>query len=395
MTDARPTPLRRATILASLGRDREGPVSPPIRRFSTVCYPTMQALRDAGAERYGKTSSSYGTHGGDTQFRLEEAVSAIEGGTASQVTGNGLAAIVLALVALLSAGDHVLIVDSVYGPSRRLADTVLARFGVAATYYDPSLSPGEVADLFRPETRVVLTESPGSNTFEMQDIPALASIARRNAAHLVLDNTWGFASFNPFAHGVDVSIQALTKYAGGHADLLLGAVTVADDAMWRRIRDTALTLGQGAAPEDCWLALRGLRTLDVRLERQFRSSLLVAAHLRSKAEVARVLHPGLPGAPGHDLWRRDYEGVGASLFGLEFRAPIGVDDVDRFVDRLALFGKGWSWGGFESLANTVTGGIVRDHGVEERGTLCRLHVGLEAPEDLVADLDQAWRAFAR
>ena len=392
MTDAAGT-RRRATILASLGREREGPVSPPLQRFSTVCYPTMQALRDAGAERYGKSCSSYGTHGGDTQFRLEEAVAAIEGGTASQVTGNGLAAIVLALTALLSAGDHVLIVDSVYGPSRRLADTVLARFGVAATYYDPDLSPDEVACLFRPETRVLLTESPGSNTFEMQDIPALAAIAHRNAAHLLLDNTWGFASFNPFAHGVDVSIQALTKYAGGHADLLLGAVTVADDVLWRRIRDTALALGQGAAPEDCWLALRGLRTLDVRLERQFRSSLLVAEHLARKPEVARVLHPGLPGAPGHALWRRDYDGTGASLFGLEFHSPVGVDDVDRFVDRLALFGKGWSWGGFESLATTVTGGIVRDHDADGRQALCRLHVGLEDPDDLVADLDQAWLTF--
>ncbi len=392
MTEA-PAKRRRATLLASLGRDREGPVSPPIHRFSTVCYPTMQALREAGADRYGKTVSSYGTHGGDTQFRLETAVAAIEDGFASQVTGNGLAAIVLALTALLSAGDHVLIVDSVYGPSRRLADTVLARFGVAATYYDPELSPDEVAVLFRPETRVLLTESPGSNTFEMQDVPALAAIAHRNGAHVVLDNTWGFGSFRPFAHGVDVSVQALTKYAGGHADLLLGAVTVAEDAMWHRIRDTALALGQCAAPEDCWLALRGLRTLDVRLERQFRSSLSVADHLRNKSGVSRVLHPGLPGAPGHALWRRDYDGLGASLFGVEFAPGSGVAAVDRVVDRLALFGKGWSWGGFESLANTVTGGIVRGHRDNSRGALCRLHVGLEDPEDLVADLDYALEAI--
>ena len=391
MSDARR--LQRATILASLGRDPEGPVSPPIRRFSTVCYPTMQALRDAGAGRYGKTSSSYGTHGGDTHFRLEEAVAAIEGGTASQVTGNGLAAIVLALVSLLSAGDHLLMVDSVYGPSRRLADTVLARLGIETTTYDPALPPDAVAAMFRPDTRVLLTESPGSNTFEMQDVPALAAAAHHNGAHLVLDNTWGFATFEPFRHGVDVSIQALTKYAGGHADLLLGAVTVADDALWRRIRDTALALGQGAAAEDCWLALRGLRTLDVRLNRQFESSLRVAEHLRAKAEVAHVLHPGLAGAPGHALWRRDYEGGGASLFGVEFRPPVGVGDVDRLVDRLALFAKGWSWGGFESLANTVTGGIVRDHAPAGRGALCRLHVGLEDPGDLIADLDQAWPAL--
>ncbi len=391
MTEGRRGP-RRATLLAALGRDREGPVSPPLQRFSTVCYPTMQALRQAGTDRYGK-SSSYGTHGGDTQFRLEEAVAAIEGGTQCQVTGNGLAAIVLALLATLSAGDHLLIVDSVYGPTRRLAGTTLARLGITATFYDPLATPGEIEALFGPRTQMLLTESPGSNTFEMQDVGALAAIAHRHDALLAFDNTWGFANFQPFEQGVDLSIQALTKYAGGHADLLLGAVTVADDALWRRIRDAALTLGQGASPEDCWLALRGLRTLDLRLDRQFRSGLAVANHLAGRPEIARVLHPALPGDPGHALWKRDYGGGGASLFGLEFQPPIDRQAVDRFVDRLALFGKGWSWGGFESLATTVTGGIVREHALPDRGALCRLHVGLETVEDLLEDLDQAWPAL--
>ena len=262
---------------------------------------------------------------------------------------------------------------------------MLRRFGVETTYYDPRAAPSELAALFRPTTRLLLTESPGSNTFEMQDVAALAEIAHAHGALLILDNTWGFGLFEPFRHGVDISVQALTKYAGGHADILLGAYTVTDEPLWRRLRDTVLTMGETANPDECWLALRGLRTLAVRLDRQAKSSLEVAAWLRARPEIARVLHPALEGAPGHDLWRRDYTGS-ASLFAVEFQRHHTVKDVDRFVDRLALFAKGWSWGGFESLANTVTGGITRTHGVPAEGPLCRLHIGLESPQDLIADL---------
>ena len=383
---------RRATRLLALGRDATGPVSPPLQRFSTVCFPTMAALREATG-RDDPAAVSYGTQGGDIQYRLADAVAAIEGGTRCQVTGNGLAAIALALLATLGAGDRLLACDTVYGPTRRLADGVLRRLGIATDYYDPRLSPEQVGALITPATRVLLTESPGSNTFEMQDVAALSRVAHGRGALLALDNTWGFACFEPFAHGVDLSIQALTKYAGGHADLLLGAVTVADDALWTRVRDAAIALGQGAGPEDCWLALRGMRTLDLRLAHQFASSIAVAGHVAGKPGVARVLHPGLPDAPGHALWARDYDGRGASLFGIEFGPSVTCDAVDRFVDRLALFGKGWSWGGFESLANTVSGGIRRDHAPPGRGALCRLHVGLEDVDDLLRDIDDAWDAL--
>ncbi len=376
------------TRLAQLGREPHGLVNPPVERGSTVCFPTMEALRRSGRGRYDHVLS-YGTYGTGTQFHLEDAIAAIEGGTRTQVLGSGLAAIAVPLLALLSAGEHVVVVDSVYGPTRRFCDDLLRRFGIETTYYDPRATPAQVATLFRPQTRLLLTESPGSNTFEMQDVPALARVAHEAGLLVMFDNTWGLLTFQPFAHGVDISVQALTKYAGGHADLLLGAFTVADEALWRRLRDTVLTLGETAGPDDCWLALRGLRTLAVRLERQGRTSLEVAAWLGTHPEVAAVLHPALEGAPGHALWRRDYHGT-ASLFAIALQPRHDAAGVDRFVDALRLFGKGWSWGGFESLATTVTGGITRVHGLPWDGPLCRLHVGLEAAADLIADLDQAF-----
>jgi cystathionine beta-lyase len=384
--DNKPTPSL-DTRLVQLGRPAHGLINPPVERGSTISFPTMAALRHSGQQRY-EHALSYGTYGTGTQFHLQDAIAAIEGGARCQVVSSGLTAITVPLLALLSTGDHLIVVDSAYGPTRRFCDDMLRRFGIETTYYDPRAAPADLASLFRPTTRLLLTESPGSNTFEMQDVAALAQITHAHGALLLLDNTWGLGIFQPFAHGVDLSIQALTKYAGGHADILLGAYTVTDETLWRRLRDTVLTLGETANPDECWLALRGLRTLSVRLDRQSKSSLQVAAWLRTRTEIARILHPALPGAPGHDLWRRDYTGS-ASLFAIEFQPDYTARDVDRFVDHLALFAKGWSWGGFESLANTISGGITRTHGIPAAGPLCRLHIGLESPEDLMADLASA------
>ena len=370
---------RRATRIVGAARDGDGLVNPAVKRGSTVLFPTMEALRRSGDGRFGN-ALSYGTYGTDTHFHLADLVAAIEGGTHAQIVSTGLAAITTPLLALLVA------CDSVYGPTRRFLDGMLARFGVTTTWHDPRLSPEEVGALFTERTRLLVTESPGSNTFEMQDVAALSRVAHGRDALVMFDNTWGFGTFDPFAAGVDISVQALTKYAGGHADILLGAFIVRDETLWRTLRDATLHLGQYASPDDCWLALRGLRTLEVRLAHQGASGLAVARWLAERPEVARVLHPALPGAPGHALWARDYTGV-ASLFGVEL---VPQADAERFVDALRLFGKGWSWGGFESLVTAVTGGIVREHAPPGEGPLVRLHVGLEAVEDLIADLDQAF-----
>jgi cystathionine beta-lyase len=248
--------------------------------------------------------------------------------------------------------------------------------------------------LFRETTRVLYLESPGSHTFEVQDVPALAALAHAHGAAVLMDNTWGIHAFQPFAHGVDVSIQALTKYAVGHSDVLIGSATVAEESHWHRIRDSALALGQYASPDDCWLTLRGLRTMAVRLDRQMASGLEVARWLRGRPEIAEVLHPALEGARGHALWRRDFTGA-SSLFGAVFAGGITVAQTHRFVDSLTLFGIGASWGGYESLALPTTGFVTRS--VTESGfagPVVRFHIGLEDPADLIADLTQALTAMA-
>ena len=266
---------------------------------------------------------------------------------------------------------------------------MLKRLGVAVTYYQTDCSAATLAGLFQDATRVLYLESPGSHSFEVQDVPALAALAHARGAAVLMDNTWGIHAFQPFTHGVDVSIQALTKYAAGHSDVLIGSATVCEEAHWHKVRDAALVLGQYASPDDCWLTLRGLRTMAVRLERQMRSGLEVAAWFAARPEVAEVLHPALPGAPGHALWRRDFTGA-CSLFGVVFRPEVSVAATHRFVDALSLFGIGASWGGFESLALPTTGFVTRT--ASERragGPMVRFHVGLEDVADLLADLEAA------
>lgn len=390
--DAPPPGTRRlATRLSHAGRAGthvHGFVNPAVHRGSTVLYPTMAERRGAGAHRL-EQHLIYGVMGTPTHWPLENVIAEIEGGTQCQIVSSGLAAVTTALLAYTRAGDHILVPESVYGPARGFCDDMLKRFGVQTTYYDPCIDPAGLAALFRAETTVLYTESPGSHTFEMQDIPALAEIAHGRGAKVLMDNTWGIHFFQPFTKGVDCSIQALTKYVVGHSDALLGSITVASAADWERVRLAALALGQYASPDDCWLALRGVRTMAVRLERQMESALVVAAWLRDRPEVAEVLHPALPGARGHELWKRDFSGA-CSLFGVVFQPDYTQAAVWAFAEALQLFGIGASWGGYESLALPTTGFISRSAGSDRfAGQMLRLHIGLEATEDLIGDLDQA------
>ncbi len=378
-----------ATRLSHAGRAgtrAHGFVNPPVHRGSTVLFPDCGARRD-GAKRRFEQYMTYGTQGGPTHYALEDVVAEIEGGTRCLILGTGLAAVAVPLLAYLKAGDHCLMPDSVYGPARNLCDGLLRGWGVETTYYDPCVDEAGMAALIRPNTRVVYTESPGSHTFEVQDVPAIARAAHARGAKVLMDNTWGIHHFRPFEKGVDVSIQALTKYVGGHSDVLLGSVTVNSDADWQAVRAAGSQLGQYASPDDVWLALRGVRTLAVRLKRQEASGIEVARWLEGRPEVLRVLHPALPSHPGHALWRRDFTGA-CSLFGVVFRPRYSVEDVARLIDGLELFGIGASWGGFESLAIPTTGHITRTAGTGEfGGPMARFHIGLEEPADLIADLE--------
>ena len=365
-----------------------GFVNPPLHRGSTMLHLNV-ADRIAGSTQRLDQAPTYGVHGNSTHHALEDVVAEIEGGTRCQIVSSGLAAVTTPLLAYLGAGDHCLMPDSVYGPARNFAAGMLARLGVETTFYDTELDGAGLAPLFRPNTKVLYLESPGSHTFEVQDVPALAAVAHEHGAKVLMDNTWGIHFFQPFRHGVDVSIQALTKYVVGHSDVLLGSMTVADPAEWERVRNGALALGQYASPDDCWLALRGVRTMGVRLERQMRSGIEVAQWFAAQPEVQTVLHPALPGAPGHALWKRDFTGA-CSLFGVVFKPEITVEATHRLIDALQLFGIGASWGGFESLV-LPTGMPTRTAGSGQfTGPLCRFHIGLEDPADLLADLQQGF-----
>jgi cystathionine beta-lyase len=389
-------PYGLATRLSHGGRagtKTHGFVNAPLHRGSTVLYENMAQRRAYMRSRFDQ-ALTYGLNGGPTHHALENVIADVEGGTRCQIFPTGLAACIAPLLAYLGAGDHVLMPDSVYGPVRSFCDGMGKRLGIATTYYRAEADEAEIAALFMDNTKVLYLESPGSHTFEVQDVPALARVAHAHGAAVLMDNTWGIHAFQPFLHGVDVSIQALTKYAVGHSDVLIGSATVAEEPHWRRVRDAALALGQYASPDDCWLTLRGLRTMAVRLERQMASGLEVARWLRDRPEIAEVLHPALEGARGHALWKRDFSGA-SSLFGIVFNAGISVADTHRFVDALKLFGIGASWGGYESLALPTTGFVSRTASdTHFPGPIVRLHIGLEDPRDLIADLTQGLKALA-
>jgi cystathionine beta-lyase len=375
------------------GTRTHGFVNPPVHRGSTVLFPNCEARRDAAKHRF-EQYMTYGTQGGPTHYALEDVIAEIEGGTHCLILGTGLAAVAVPLMAWLKAGDHCLMPDSAYGPARNVCDGLLKGWGIETTYYDPCLDEAGMAALIRPNTKVVYTESPGSHTFEIQDIPAIARAAHARGCKVMMDNTWGIHHFRPFEKGVDVSIQALTKYVGGHSDLLLGSVTVNSEEDWRVLRAASSQLGQYASPDDCWLALRGVRSMAVRLKHQEQSGREVARWLSGRPEVLRVMHPALPEHPQHELWKRDFSGA-CSLFGVVFQPRYRLEDVYRFIDNLTLFGIGASWGGFESLAIATTGNITRTAGTGEfGGPMARVHVGLEEPADLIADLEQGLARLA-
>ncbi|WP_297490985.1 cystathionine beta-lyase [Acidocella sp.] len=364
-----------------------GFVNPPVVRGSTVLHKSVAAKAEIGRYQF-EPVEIYGLCGNSTHFALEAAIAEIEGGSHAQVTGSGLSAITVPLLAYLKSGDHLLVPDSVYGPTRSFCDRMLRRYGIATTYYDPMARPEDLRPLFQANTRVLFTESPGSHTFEVQDIPALAALAHELGAKLFLDNTWGIHHFQPFTHGVDVSIQALTKYPGGHSDIILGAVVVNSEADWHWLRLGALELGNYASPDDCWLALRGLRTMHVRLKAQEAAGLRIAQWLEQRPEVARILHPAFPSCPGHEFFVRDFTGA-CGLFGIVFQPRYTAADVVRMIDGLKLFGIGASWGGYESLVLPTTGTIRRSAGTGMfEGEMARLQIGLENTDDLIEDLEQ-------
>jgi cysteine-S-conjugate beta-lyase len=380
----------RLSHVGRAGKRVHGFVNPPLLRGSTVLYPTM-AERHALAARRGEQVLTYGLGGSETHWALEDAIAEIEGGTRCQIAGSGLAAVTVPLLAFLTAGEHCLIPDSVYGPTRHFAERTLPRFGIETTFYDPEVDADGIGGLFRSNTTVLYVESPGSHTFEMQDVPALARVAHACGAKVLMDNTWGIHFFQPFAHGVDVSIQALTKYPGGHSDLLIGSITVNSAEDWERVRGTASSLGQYASPDDCWLCLRGVRTLGVRLAAQMEAGIAVAEWLRDRPEVKEVLHPALPGARGHEIWKRDFTGA-CSLFGVVFQREFSVEATWAFAEALELFGIGASWGGYESLVLPTS--VTRTAGTGDfGGPLVRLHIGLEDVGDLIADLERGLGAI--
>jgi cystathionine beta-lyase len=383
------------TALVQGGRSETkayGFVNPKLVRGSTVLYPDMATKLSTG-KRYLEPVDIYGLYGNETHFALESMIAEIEGGTRAQVVGSGLAAVTVPLLAYLKAGDHVLMPDSVYGPTRTFCDGMLRRYGVTTDYYDPMVDEAAMRGMMRPNTRVLFTESPGSHTFEVQDIPMLARVAHEAGAKLFMDNTWGIYHFQPFTHGVDVSIQALTKYAGGHSDIILGAVTVNAEEDWTWLREGALELGAYASPDDCWLAMRGLRTLHVRLKAQEAAGLRIARWFEGRPEVARVLHPALPGCPGHEFFLRDFSGA-SGLFGVAFQPEYSAASVVAMIDALKLFGIGASWGGYESLVLPTAGTIRRSAGTGVfEGKMARFQIGLENVDDLIEDLEQGLAAL--
>lgn len=380
--------MKKDTLLARLGRDPaqyRGMVNTPVFRTSTVIFPDLESYETRPGDDY--KVMRYGLYGTPTTFAFEEAVARMEGGHEAVAVPSGLAAITASLCAFAKAGSHMLIADSVYAPTRIFCEKQMRKFGVAVEYYDPLIG-ADIASLLRDETCLVFCEAPGSLTFEMQDIPAIAHAAHARDIPVLADTTWGTPYFfRSFEHGVDVSIHAATKYIAGHSDVMMGVI-VTNEKHWLPVRRAVAEYGYSVSPDDCYLALRGLRTIGVRMRQQMESALTIARWLQKRPEVQRVLYPALPDDPGHAVWSRDFEGA-ASLFGVVLK-PASDESVSRFVNALELFGIGSSWGGYESL---VTVARVAPHRSATRwqpgGPTLRLHIGLEDPADLLADLEQA------
>ena len=385
--------LKPKTRLVTAGRPAHrgrGIVNVPVMRASTILFEDVADLRAASGNP--DEGLYYGRRGTPTQWSLAEALTEFEPGAEGTVLyPSGVAAISAVLLALLDPGDEILMVDSAYEPSRVNCNGLLRRFGITTRYYDPMIGAG-IAEMIGEKTRAVFLESPGSLTFEVQDVPAICAVAKARGLITILDNTWATPLLFPaLAQGVDISILACTKYIVGHSDVMLGSAT-AVPGFYQRLRRTAMQLGQCVSPDDAWLAARGLRTLGVRLQQHEQGALAVARWLSGQPQVAKVLHPALPGCPGHEHWRRDFKGA-SGLFGFVLN---GGDEAARaaLIDGLELFGIGFSWGGFESLALPVDPAQIRTATRWEAvGPLVRLHIGLEDPDDLIADLEAGLKRF--
>lgn len=387
--------MKKDSAILHAGRDpksQSGAVNPPVYRVSTVLHPTVEALETSGAAPFD--GMSYGRYGTPTTFAFEAAMAEVEGGARSIATSSGLAAITGTLLAVLSAGDHLLVPDSVYYPTRKFCERALARLGVETTFYDPLIGGG-IAALFKSNTRLVLVESPGSLTFEVQDVAAIAAAAHDRNALVAADNTWGVLNFQPFVHGVDISIQSCTKYVAGHSDAMLGCITAATERLWLRLKRSIVTHGNHPGSEEVYLGLRGLRTLPVRLRQHQSSALGLARWLAARPEVARVVFPALESDPGHALWSRDFTGS-CGLFGVILR-PVGNPAVAAMLNGYDHFKLGYSWGGFESLVlPTGPDAVVRTATRwDPAGPMIRFHAGLEDPDDLLDDLDRGFHRLRR
>jgi cystathionine beta-lyase len=357
----------------------------PVFRGSTTVFTHAPDIKDTWD--HNETPYTYGSYGTPTTLALAARIAELERGNHTFITPGGLSALVLVYFACLSAGDHVLIPESIYGPSRAFANHILKRFNIDVEYYPP-LEGSRIASRLKSNTRLVWCESPGSITMEVQDVSAIAGVAHERGVTVALDNTWAAGVFfDAFHHGVDISVQALTKYVGGHSDLLLGSVTVSNDDLYRRIGETHQDLGLTVSPDDCSLALRGLQTLFVRLKAIEQTSLKVADWLARRPEVEIVLHPAFPSCPGHETWQRDFTGS-SGLFSVVFRPPLKRADSQAFMERLKLFRMGYSWGGVTSLV--VTPDLNEAPNAKMYGDrLVRFYTGLEDPDDLIHDIEQA------
>jgi cystathionine beta-lyase len=388
--DRRPTSPKAETTLVTAGRDtrtQKGFVNPPVVHGSTVLYPTADDLRaHRGEYRYGR-------HGTPTTTALQEAMMELEGPQCAGVgiAPSGLSAITTTLLAVLKAGDHLMMCDNVYQPSRKFCDGLLSNYGIETTYFDPLIG-ANISALFKPNTRAVFVEAPGSQSLEMPDVPAIAAAAHARGAIVIDDNTWATPLYHrSLEQGVDISIQAATKYIGGHSDIMFGTVS-ANASTWSPIRAAIQQLGICAGPDDVFLALRGLRTLSVRLAQHQRSALEMAEWLSARPEVARVLHPALKSDPGYNIWKRDFSGA-SGLFSIVLK-PAPLQAVDALLNALKLFGMGFSWGGFESLIVPFDCATYRTATKwAPGGPTLRLHIGLENVEDLKADLAHGFEAF--
>jgi cystathionine beta-lyase len=383
-------PSWRTRLIQSDARAPEGfqSLAVPTYRGSTTLFKSAAAVADTW--NHDEAPYPYGLFGTPTTLELAARIAELEKGRHCFLTPGGQAAITLVYLALVRAGDHVLLTDSIYGPNRDFATEILRGLGIEVAFYDP-LVGANIEQQIRGNTRLIWCESPGSATMEVQDVPAIAAAAHRRGALVALDNTYSAGVlFDAFAHGVDVTVQAITKYIGGHSDLLLGSVTVRDEALYQAIGKATFLTGLAVSPDDCSLALRGLQTLGVRLAHLERSALAVARWLAERPEITQVLHPALPSCSGHEIWKRDFTGS-ASVFSVRFDARFSEDALVRFIDRLKLFKIGFSWGGVTSLVMPQFHLARSVRPAPER--LVRFNVGLEDTDDLIADLQQAWGAL--